>query len=127
MLGSLPLTSPVALARLFRASTIRGMDKNQYESPTVPPARKKVALLRWIVLASVLLSLYVGSYVVISRRGLAEAERYGVKGFYYVTPRQTDGWQFAHSVCKFFYSPLNAADVWLGTGRPAAAAPMSHR
>jgi hypothetical protein len=71
-----------------------------------------------------LLVLYVGSYVALSRRGYAEADRFGMTGFYYFTPEDTDSWRRRNYACVYLFWPLNAIDRWLGTGRWPASEPL---
>jgi hypothetical protein len=79
---------------------------------------------RLLLALAVFLLLYVGSYAVLSRRGYAEADRYNMKGFYYLTPEKTVQWRFENSTCIYLYLPLNVADQWLGTGRSPASEPL---
>jgi hypothetical protein len=76
------------------------------------------------VLGMLLLLLYVGSYVVLSRRGYAEADRYGIKGFYCFFPEDSDTWRFKNYGCVYLFWPLNAVDRGVGLGRPPAAEPL---
>jgi hypothetical protein len=77
-----------------------------------------------LVLFALLFVLYVGSYYVLSRRGYAEADRYNMKGFYYVTPENTDSWRLRNYTCVDLFLPLNAVDRWLGFGRCPACEPL---
>jgi hypothetical protein len=80
---------------------------------------------RWFtVVAWLLLALYVGSYLVLSRRGYAEAKLYGFKGFYYLTPENSDHWRHWNYSLVYLYAPANAVDRWLGTGRYPASEPL---
>jgi hypothetical protein len=70
---------------------------------------------------------YCGSYIYLSRRGFAAAARSNAEGFWFVRPRSSQSaiastWNEALVVC---YWPLLALDQACGTGRPAAAWPMS--
>jgi hypothetical protein len=79
---------------------------------------------RFRVAVGLLLVLYVGSYVVRSRRAYAEAERCDMKGFYYFTPENSDRWRFWNYTCVYLYLPLNAVDRWIGLGRGPACEPL---
>lgn len=65
----------------------------------------------------VVLTLYVGSYAVLSRRGMEEAERCNMCGFYYFTPENTETWRAKHSFCCWLYFPINALDQAVGLGK----------
>lgn len=81
--------------------------------------RKKV--LAGIVL---LLAAYVASYMSLSRRGYAEADQYGMKGFDYIFHERTDAWSFTNYGCVVLFWPLNAVDRALGYGRYPAREPL---
>jgi hypothetical protein len=68
--------------------------------------------------------VYVGSYLVLSRRGFAEARQYHAKGFYFFTPRPTAGWRNSNYACVCVYYPLILVDNCLGTGDWPAAEPL---
>jgi hypothetical protein len=72
----------------------------------------------------VLLAFYIGSYVVLSRRGFAEADAYAMKGFYFFPPENTDLWRQLNYGCVALYYPLIFIDEELGTGRSPAREPM---
>ena len=65
-----------------------------------------------------LLIAYVGSYVVLSRRGVAMCERAGWQGFYFFPPEDTDAWRWMNNGCVCFYYPLIVIDDWIGAGKP---------
>jgi hypothetical protein len=67
---------------------------------------------------------YVGSYYILSRRGFREADQYGFKGFYFVTPVYGGASERANQQRFQFYWPLIQLDILLGTGRHPAADPM---
>ena len=80
---------------------------------------------RWLLIASaLLLLLYFGSYVVLSRRGYADAERWNMKGFYYFFPEDSREWRVKNYGCMYLFKPLNLMDQWLGLGKPPAAEPL---
>ncbi len=72
-----------------------------------------------IVLLCLLLA-YVGSYVVLSRRGMAWSEMHGCKGFYFFPPEESNSWRIKHYGCVCLYYPLNLIDNLLGLGTPMA-------
>ncbi len=45
---------------------------------------------RYLLLLAVLFGVYLTSYLWLSRRGYAEADRWNLCGFYYLTPEPTD-------------------------------------
>lgn len=70
----------------------------------------------------ILLTLYVSSYLILSRLGYAEARRNNARGFYYGgMPQNRRGLRF-HQICRVIYAPLNSVDCMLGTGRE----PVTH-
>jgi hypothetical protein len=73
---------------------------------------------------ALLLLLYVGSYVTLSRRGYSEADHYNMKGFYYFSPENTDAWRWKNYGCVYLFWPLNVVDRWLGLGRHPASEPL---
>ena len=82
---------------------------------------RKRRLQLFILLLSL---LYVGTYLGLSRRGYAEAERYGMKGFYYFAPEDSFRWRFGNLCCQVAFKPLNAVDCWLGFGMSPAFEPL---
>lgn len=84
--------------------------------------KKRRSLL--LACGALLLLLYVGSYVVLSRRGYAEADQYNMKGFYYFFPENSDVWRWKNYGCMYLFRPLNAVDRWLGLGRHPASEPL---
>jgi hypothetical protein len=73
----------------------------------------------------ILLTLYVGSYYVLSRRGFREADELKWHGFYFVNPpRDSPTWRRWNYSLVTFYSPLIWIDNALGTGRTPASEPM---
>lgn len=79
--------------------------------------------VRWpAVVVGLLLSVYVGSYFALYRRGVAEAERYGYDFFFYVPFADVVSAHDStrrHQLLGPVYSPLNERHYrWLG-GRPA--------
>jgi hypothetical protein len=77
----------------------------------------------WLVVG-LLLGLYVTSYLVLSRRGYAEADRYNISGFYYFSPEDSDAWRMKNYGFVLLFRPLNAIDRALGFGRERASEPM---
>ncbi len=72
----------------------------------------------------VLLLLYVGWYVGLSRRGYAEADARKFRGFYYLAPEDTDAWEYKNYGCAVVFWPLNVVDRAIGLGREPAPEPM---
>jgi hypothetical protein len=84
---------------------------------------------RWLLLLGagalvLLVTLYFGSYLWLSRRGYAEADQYGMVGFYYFFPENTDEWRAKNHGCVVLFWPLNAVDRALGLGRHPASEPL---
>jgi hypothetical protein len=71
-----------------------------------------------------LLVVYISSYLVLSRRGFAEADAWQAEGFYFLTPRDSAAWRFGNYSLVAIYSPLILIDIAIGTGRPIASEPM---
>jgi hypothetical protein len=69
---------------------------------------------------------YVGSYVGLSRRGMAMSEAAGFHGFYFFPPEDTDAWRRMNYGCVYFYYPLILIDEWIGTGKGVGCEPMWH-
>lgn len=67
---------------------------------------------------------YVGSYVVLSRRGMAMSEAAGFHGFYFFPPEDTDAWRRMNYGCVYFYYPLILIEEWIGTGKGVGCEPM---
>ncbi len=78
----------------------------------------------WKIVVAVLFIFYMGSYIWLSRRGYAEADRYDADGFYYFTPENSNAWSFRNRNCVYFYFPLNFVDRILGFGRSPACDPL---
>jgi hypothetical protein len=90
--------------------------------PNRQPSKWKLRLL--LLLGVLPFVVYISSYLILSRRGYAEADHYHMKGFYYLTPENTDSWRFWNYTFVIIYSPLNGMDRKLGTGRHPAYEPM---
>jgi hypothetical protein len=84
------------------------------------PRRDK--LLRIVV--GLVLALYVASYVWLSRRGYSEADQFRAKGFYYLSPEDSQAWRLKNYGCVALFGPLNAIDRALGWGRGPASEPL---
>jgi hypothetical protein len=76
------------------------------------------------LLVAILLLVYVGSYLVLSRRGFTEADQYHMDGFYFLTPEDTGEWRFWNYACVYVYYPLIEADQLVGTGRAPGKEPL---
>ena len=71
--------------------------------------------------AVLLVAIYIGSYVYLSRRGLHEAGKYGMDGFLYVPLDEAVQSKdlSRHQYLKLLYMPLNVIDhAVLGTNEP---------
>jgi hypothetical protein len=86
------------------------------------PPRRRLPLIAAI--AAGLVAIYTLAYVVVSRRGYALADQYGLAGFYYVSPENTDSWRASNRACEVFFCPANAIDRWIGLGRTPASEPI---
>ena len=77
------------------------------------------------LLCAALFSTYVLAYLVLSRRGYADAQRFPApKSFYYLPAEPTDAWRQNNLACIYFFGPLNAIDRRLGFGMyPSARDP----
>lgn len=86
----------------------------------------KMGAMRTLIISLLLvvLILYVSSSLVCSRRGFADADRYGMAGFYFFHPEPTDEWRRRNYGFVYFYYPLIHIDRWLGTGRAPAGEPL---
>jgi hypothetical protein len=87
-------------------------------------AGRKEGKRRLLVFGALLLLLYVGSYVALSRRGYAEADQYNMKGFYYFSPEDSEAWRWKNYGCAYLFWPINAVDRWLGFGRHPGCEPL---
>jgi hypothetical protein len=74
--------------------------------------------------AAILLAVYLGSYLFLSRRGDAWCRPRGCIGFFYALPTDTPRWWTLHKVCFLVYRPANWLDRELGTGRSAVTSMM---
>ena len=75
---------------------------------------------RWKLIALVLFALYLGSYLILSRLGMAEMKKYNLAGFFYVPAEkalESEDWEKAHLCLAEFYAPLDEIDCALGTSR----------
>lgn len=81
---------------------------------------------KWILALSLclLFGLYVALYLTLSRTGYADADMYGMKGFYYFFPEENDAWRLRQQFCVTFFAPFNAIDRVLGYGRDPAFEPL---
>ena len=84
----------------------------------------KKRLKKLLIVFSLLLILYVGSYLFLSRRGMAEAKSCRAPGFWFLSPENTDTWRFWNFGLYGCYYPLIFLDQKLGTGMPFAAEPL---
>jgi hypothetical protein len=77
-----------------------------------------------LVLIGLVLTVYVGLYAWLSRRGYAEADQFRIKGFYYFSPADSDTWRAKNYGCAALFAPLNAIDRAFGWGRGPASEPL---
>jgi len=75
-------------------------------------------------LTAMMLAVYVGSYLVMSRRGFAYADRHNTEGVYFFPPENTDASRRKNYACVYVFYPLTSFDNLIGTGRPAASEPL---
>ena len=85
--------------------------------------RPKYLVLQALVL---ILTLYIGSYLYLSRRAFAEYDARGYKPalLYFSPPQPGPEWERWNFGCVWFYRPLITVDCWLGTGREPGGAPL---
>jgi hypothetical protein len=76
------------------------------------------------VVALILLLVYVGSYDILSRRGLAQSKAAGFTGLYFFPPEDTNSWRLCNYGCVTFYYPLIVVEMWLGTMNGIGCEPM---
>lgn len=90
--------------------------------------KKRYAVAAALLFAT-LFSTYVVAYLVLSRRGYADARRFPApKSFYYLPPKQTEAWpkqteawRRNNLACIHLFAPLNAIDRKLGLGMDPSA------
>ena len=75
-------------------------------------------------LAVICLVMYVGSYVLLSRRGMAEARTNEMACFCYFSPEDTNTWRAFNTTCAVLFAPLNYIEMQLGTGKGACSCVM---
>jgi hypothetical protein len=80
---------------------------------------------RSAIAAVILLTVYLGSYLVMSRIAFRQADRANAEGFYFFVPL-TPGLKAANDSCFALYWPLVEIDKALGTGRPRGSDPILH-
>jgi len=81
--------------------------------------RRRLAIGALIVLLG-----YVGSYAILSRRGMAHSKAMGAEGLYFFPPEDTDSWRAWNYGCVIFYYPLIAIETWLGTVDGVGSEPL---
>jgi hypothetical protein len=77
-----------------------------------------------LFLIAMMVVAYVGSYVVLSRRGFAEADEAGLLGFYFVPYEDTETWWPRNYTLVCIYYPLIFIDYQIGTGRLPGCEPL---
>jgi hypothetical protein len=85
--------------------------------------KKRRRRRRWLIGLAMVGVVYLAAYVILSRLGYREADRQGFRGFYYLPPKDSEGWRTVNYGCAYLFWPLNAVDCWLGTGRKPAFEP----
>jgi len=73
---------------------------------------------------AVIFTVYVASYLTLSRSGYATAEQDRSDGFFYFELENTDAWQRKNFFCVYLFWPLNWLDCWLGFGKAPASSPL---
>lgn len=68
-------------------------------------------------------ALYVAPYLLLSRWGYREADKYNWHGFYFVVP-ETQITSAMNHACRRMFFPLVQCELLLGTGRGCANDPM---
>lgn len=80
---------------------------------------------RWLLMSVIaFLVPYTLTYLILSRQGYADADRYAMKGFYYFFPENTDSWRWKNYGCVYLFCPLNVVDRGIGSGRHPAGEPL---
>ena len=69
-------------------------------------------------------SLYVGSYLALSRQAYERSKQWGIEGFWFVLPVTTESKQHNKRL-NFVYFPAIQIDLMLGTGRIPLCDPMT--
>jgi hypothetical protein len=77
-----------------------------------------------LVLLATLIVAYVTSYLVLSRRGFAEAHNVDSEGFHYLPLENTDSWRRNERALRLLFLPMNLIDQGLGTGLSHASEPL---
>ena len=99
------------------------MERPSAELPDAEPRRASPtsSLLAALLL---LVAIYIGSYVLLSRLSYKRADALDLEGYYFVTPTSQRAETLNRRFTFFFY-PLVFLDCRLGTGRCPASEPMS--
>lgn len=77
---------------------------------------------RVFVIATLMIA-YLGTYFVMSRRGYQQSRAVGLKGLFFVLPRDERALQL-NRACHLLFYPLVRIEVWLGTGEGPGGEPM---
>jgi hypothetical protein len=85
---------------------------------------RKLGWREILIVLLCMLIVYIASYVVLSRRGIALCEEQGFTGLYFFPPYDSDRWRFANYGFVYFYYPLVVVDNWIGTGKGVGCEPM---
>ena len=71
-----------------------------------------------------LVAMYIGSYLLLSRLSYKRADALDLEGYYFVAPTSQRAETLNRCITYFFY-PLVFVDCRLGSGRCPASVPMS--
>lgn len=77
------------------------------------------------ICGAILVALYVGSYITISRQAFRYSDRFNIEGFYFIPPSNSSSYGLNRKLVMFYY-PLIVLDIAIGTGRVPACEPMHH-
>jgi hypothetical protein len=87
--------------------------------------RRRGRSRRCAIAGVILLTVYPGSYLAMSRIAFRKADRANAEGFCFFEPR-TRGVKTADDWCFAVYWPMVEIDKALGTGRPRGSDPILH-
>ena len=117
-------SNPLGLGRCIHEASGIIHERLRSDMTTSPKASRGRQLKISKIVLAVLFACYLGSYIWLSRRGYAEADRYHSDGFYYITPENSNSWTIRNRSCVYLYFPLNFVDRILGLGRSPACDPL---
>ncbi|WP_425614859.1 hypothetical protein NA78x_004738 [Anatilimnocola sp. NA78] len=76
-----------------------------------------------VVAVASMLIVYLGVYVVMSRRGYQQSRAVGLKGFFFVLPHDERALQL-NRACQLVFYPLVQVEMLLGTGEHPGGEPL---